>query len=94
MTRDTMFNLDLQNLLRHTTAVLQFYNTIAELRHTIANNSTICPEGVLYYVTVFVDYWEYPTNFIVLRSKNKLSGYPLIMGRPWLATADAYISCR
>jgi len=24
----------------------------------------------------------------------KLTGYPLILGRPWLATADAYISCR
>ena len=38
--------------------------------------------------------WEYPTNFIVLRTKNKLSSYPLIQGRPWLEIVDAYISYR
>lgn len=37
---------------------------------------------------------EYPTEFIVLRTNKKLIGYPLILGRPWLATVDAYISCR
>lgn len=83
MTRDTMFNLDLQNLLRHTTIVLH-----------LADNSTGCPECVLEDVIVCVDSWEYPTEFIVLRTKKKLSGYLLILGRSWLATADTYISCR
>ena len=45
-------------------------------------------------ITPCVHSWEYPTNFIVLRTKNKLSGYPLILGRPSLAIANAYISCR
>ena len=31
---------------------------------------------------------------MVLQNKTKFNGYPLILGRPWLATADAYISCR
>lgn len=44
MKRDTMFNLDLQNLLRHTTIVLH-----------LANNSTVCLEGILEYFTVCVD---------------------------------------
>jgi hypothetical protein len=31
---------------------------------------------------------------MVLQPKANLGGYPLILGRPWLATADAYIGCR
>ena len=31
---------------------------------------------------------------MVLQTKTKLGGHPLILGRPWLATADASISCR
>lgn len=33
-------------------------------------------------------------DFLVLNPKNKLEGHPLILGRPWLATADAYIGCQ
>ena len=42
---------------------------------------------------VTIDSWEYPTDFLVLQAKTKFNGYPLILERPWLATADAYISC-
>jgi len=45
-------------------------------------------------ITVSIDSWEYPAYFIVLDTKNRLSGYPLILGRPWLETTDAYIGCR
>ena len=31
---------------------------------------------------------------MVLTPKNNLGGHPLILGRPWLATVDAFISCR
>jgi len=31
---------------------------------------------------------------MVLNPRNKLEGHLLILGRPWLATADAYIGCR
>jgi hypothetical protein len=41
-----------------------------------------------------VESWNYPTEFVVLQTKTKLGGHPLISGRPWLATADAFISCR
>eukprot|EP00253_Pinus_taeda_P019997 PITA_19997 len=43
---------------------------------------------------VSVDSWEYPTNFLIINPKIRLDGHPLILGRPWLATADAYIGCR
>jgi hypothetical protein len=31
---------------------------------------------------------------VVLQPKTKFGGHPLILGRPWLDTADAFISCR
>jgi hypothetical protein len=31
---------------------------------------------------------------MILTPKNNLGGHPLILGRPWLATTDAFISCR
>jgi hypothetical protein len=31
---------------------------------------------------------------VVLQPKTKLGGHTLILGRPWLATSDAFISCR
>ena len=31
---------------------------------------------------------------MILTPKSNLGGHPLILGRPWLATADAFISCR
>jgi hypothetical protein len=41
-----------------------------------------------------VESWNYPVDFTVLQPKTKLGGHPLILGRPWLATTDAFISCR
>ena len=40
---------------------------------------------------ILVDSWKYLVEFISLQTKSSLGGYPLILGRPWLATADAYI---
>ncbi len=37
---------------------------------------------------------EYPIEFMILTPKNNLGGHPLILGRPWLAIVDAFISCR
>ncbi len=31
---------------------------------------------------------------MVLTPKNNLGGHPLILGRPWLVIADAFIGCR
>eukprot|EP00253_Pinus_taeda_P005571 PITA_05571 len=83
MTRDTMLKINLQSSLRKTSTVLQ-----------LADRSTVTPEGIVEDVLVSVDSWEYLAEFLVLQPKAKLTGYPLILGRPWLATTDAYISCR
>ena len=31
---------------------------------------------------------------MIINPRNRLDGHLLILGKPWLATADAYISCR
>jgi len=43
---------------------------------------------------VSLDSWEYPVDFMILTPKSNLGGHPFILGRPSLATADAFISCR
>jgi len=82
MSRQIMEQLKLPNLL--------FTPTLLQL----ADRSIIKPDGVLEDISVSLDSWEYPVNFMILTPKNNLGGHPLILGRPWLATADAFISCR
>lgn len=60
----------------------------------MVDHSTIKPEGFIEDLIISVESWNYPAEFVVLQTKNKLGGHPLILGRPWLATADAFISCR
>ena len=52
------------------------------------------PEGTLEDIMVSIDSWEYPIDFLVINPRSRLDGHPLILGRPWLATSDAYICCR
>ena len=59
----------------------------------LADKSKIKPGGVLDDVVISLYSWEYPSDFIVLQLKNPVGGHPLILGRPWLATANAYIGC-
>eukprot|EP00253_Pinus_taeda_P010530 PITA_10530 len=82
MSRQTMEQLKLPNLL--------FTSTLLQL----ANRSIIKPDGVLEDISVPLDCWEYPVDFMILTPKSNLGGRPLILGRPWLATTDAFISCR
>eukprot|EP00253_Pinus_taeda_P016362 PITA_16362 len=82
MTLDTMKTLQLTNLQR-TTIVLE-----------LADRSKVIPEGILEDIIVSLDSWEYPVDFLVLQPKSNLGGHPIILGRPWLATADAFIGCR
>lgn len=57
----------------------------------LVDRSKIKPEGVLDDVVIYLDSWEYSTDFIMLQRKNPMGGHPLILRRPWLATANAYI---
>ena len=82
MSKQVMDTLRLPNL--------QYTPTLLHL----ADRSVIKPDGVLEDVCVSLYSWEYPIYFIVLTLNNNLGGHPLILGRPWLATVDAFIGCR
>eukprot|EP00253_Pinus_taeda_P035741 PITA_35741 len=82
MSRQTMEQLKLPKLL--------FTPTLLQL----ADRSVIKPYGVLEDISVSLDSWEYPVDFMILTPKSNLGGHPLILGRPWLATVDAFSSCR
>lgn len=45
-------------------------------------------------MTVSINSWEYLVDFKVINPRSRLDGDPLILGRPWLGTTDAYIGCR
>ena len=60
----------------------------------LADRYVIRPEGIVQDIMVSVDSWEYLVDFLVINPKNRMEGHPLILGRPWLATTDAYIGCR
>ncbi|XP_059073307.1 uncharacterized protein LOC131874087 [Cryptomeria japonica] len=82
MTNETKTKLSLEGL-RPTPTVLQ-----------MADRSLVKPEGVIEDVVLSIDSWDFPTDFMILQPKVKLGGYPLILGGPWLAAANAFINCR
>jgi hypothetical protein len=61
----------------------------------LADKSVISPAGSLDDVTVTLASWEYPVDFLVIYSKSSSKPeHPVVLGHPWLATVDAFISCR
>ena len=55
------------------------------------------PKGIIEDVLVKVDKFYYPVDFVVLDTEPIASGpnhVPIILGRPFLATANAIINCR
>ena len=59
----------------------------------LADRSKVKPIGVLDDVIVTLASWEFPMDFMVIQPK-LMEGHPMILGRPWLATTDAYIVYR
>ena len=82
MTMETLCNLKIYNIWPTPTML------------ELTDRSKVKPEGVVDDVIVSIDSWEYPIYFIILQPKSNLGGHPLILGRPWLATVDAFIGCR
>ena len=82
ITVETMHALGIRNL-KHTPMVLE-----------LADQSTVKPIGKLEDIMISMDSWHYPMNFLVLQTQSPVGGHPLILGRPWLATTDAYIGCQ
>ena len=64
---------------------------------SLADRSVKIPKGIFEDVLVKVDKFYYPVDFVVLDTEPIASGsnhVPIILGRPFLATANAIINCR
>ena len=70
----------MKNIIRETPTILEFID-----------RSTIKIEGVIEQLIISVESWNYPADFVVLQTNAKLGAHPLILGRPWMATIDAFI---
>jgi len=63
----------------------------------LADRSVKVPRGIVEDVLIKVDKFYYPVNFIVLDIESVINmeiQIPVILGRPFLATANALINCR
>jgi hypothetical protein len=54
----------------------------------------VIPRGILDDIIVTLASWEYPVDFLVIHSKDPTKGHPVILGRPWMATTNAFIGFR
>ena len=64
---------------------------------SLADRSVKIPKGIVEDVLVKIDKFYYPVDFVVLDTKpiaNEPNHMPIILGRPFLATANAIINCR
>ena len=75
---------------------------LGELKSTsitllLADRSVKVPKGIVEDVLLRVDKFIYPVDFIILETEPIINNYkpiPVILGRPFLATANALINCR
>ena len=64
---------------------------------SMADRSVKIPKGIVEDVLVKIDKFYYPVDFVVLDTKPiacEPNHVPIILGRPFLATANAIINCR
>ena len=64
---------------------------------SLADRSIKIPKGTIEDVLIQVDRFYYPVDFVVLDTEpigNEPNHVPIILGRPFLATANAIINCR
>ena len=63
----------------------------------LADRSVKIPRGIVKDVLVLVDKFYFPVDFVFLDTQpvvNQGTQFPVILGRPFLATANAIIQCR
>jgi hypothetical protein len=63
----------------------------------LADHSIRTPKGMVEDVLIKIENFYYPVDFIILDIEPTLhpdNGIPIILGRPFLATANALINCR
>ena len=64
---------------------------------SLADRSVKIPNGIVEDVLVKIEKFYYPVDFVVLDTEpiaNEPNHVPIILGRPFLATANAIINCR
>ena len=64
---------------------------------SLADRSVKIPKGIVEDVLVKIDKFYYPVDFVVLDTEptaTEPNHVPIILGRPFLATANAIINCR
>ena len=83
------------NLMPHSVATSLGYAefTPANIQLVLADRSVQVPEGALEDVPVIINGCTVPTDFVVLHYKNEPRD-PIILGRPFLATANAIIDVK
>jgi len=69
MTNEIMNNLNIHNLMRQISILLQ-----------MANKSMIKHEGILEDIIITLHSWEYLVDFLILHTKTNAWRYPLILG--------------
>jgi hypothetical protein len=62
----------------------------------LVDRSVKVPRGIVEDVLVQVDKFIYPVDFAVLNTQpiEACNSIPIILGRPFLATSNAFINCR
>ncbi|XP_013639393.1 PREDICTED: uncharacterized protein LOC106344585 [Brassica oleracea var. oleracea] len=83
------------NLMPHSVAISLGYDKFKPTKITLvlADRSVRLPEGVLDNVPIRIHGCQVPTDFVVLKYQNEPKD-PLILGRPFLATAGAIIDVK
>ena len=64
---------------------------------SLADRSVKIPKGIVEDVLVKIDKFYYPVDFVVLDTEpiaSEPNHVPIILGRPFMATANAIINCR
>ena len=87
------------NLLPYSVYVEQGLGELEPTNMTLqlADRSVKIPRGIVKDVLVQVDKFYFPLDFVVLNTQpvvNQGTQFPVILGRPFLTTANAIIHCR
>lgn len=83
MTWNTMEMLKLGPLLRPTPTILE-----------LADHTPVKPIGVVNDIIVTLASWKYHVYLLIIYSRYPTKGKLIILGRPWLATTNAFIGYR